>query len=158
MPNSRRVSINNAHPRLRIKAPEVRALYRFLDGALLPDAIPEGELSIAFVDEAEIVRMHQQFLNDPTATDVITFPGDPDEDLAGEICVCADYAAAQAPRFGQTFDAELTLYLVHGWLHLAGYDDIADADRVHMREGEARAMSAIVAAGRMPHFSLAPAQ
>jgi probable rRNA maturation factor len=158
MGKSRRISVNNAHPRLRLHASEVRALYRFVDGAMAPDAVPVGELSIAFVDKAQIVRLHQQFLGDPSVTDVITFPGDAQEDLAGEICVCADYAQAQAPRFGQSIDEELTLYLIHGWLHLAGYNDIADDDRVKMREGEARAMAAVKSAGRLPHFDLAPAQ
>ena len=152
----RSVSVNNAHERLTCKAAEIRALYRLLDAAMKPDAVPTGELSIALVDGAEIVRMHKQFLDDPAVTDVITFPGDPDEDLAGEICVCADFAAAQAPRFGQSLDEELTLYLIHGWLHLAGYDDIADEDRPKMRAGEARAMAAVKAARKVPHFELSP--
>lgn len=151
----RSVTINNAHPRLTIKVPEVRALYRFLDKAMLPDAIPAGELSIAFVDNAEIVRIHTEFLADPAPTDVITFPGDEEEDLAGEICVSADYAAEQAPKFGTSYNEELTLYLVHGWLHLAGYDDIDEEDRKEMRLAEKRAMEAVKNAGRLPSYELA---
>ena len=158
MATQRKISVNNTHPRLRIKVAEVRALYRFLDKVMLPDAVPEGELSIAFVDKEEIVRLHVQFLSDPAVTDVITFQGDPDEELGGEICVCADFAAEQAPKFSQSLDEELTLYLVHGWLHLAGYDDIADEDRPHMRDGEKRAMAAIKAANLLPHYELKTAE
>jgi probable rRNA maturation factor len=151
----RSVTINNAHPRLKIKVPEVRTLYRFLDKAMLPDAVPAGELSIAFVDNDEIVRIHTEFLSDPAPTDVITFPGDESEDFAGEICVSADYAAEQAPKFGTSYDEELTLYLIHGWLHLAGYDDIDEGDRKQMRLAEKRAMDAVKNARLLPHYQFA---
>lgn len=154
MQKQRSVTINNTHPRLKIKAAEVRSMYHFLDKAMLPDAIPAGELSIAFVDNDEIIRIHKEFLSDPCATDVITFPGDPDEDLAGEVCVCADYAEEQAPRFNTTFDEELSLYLIHGWLHLADYDDIEDDDRTQMRLAEKRAMTAVKSAGKLPHYEM----
>lgn len=155
MAAARKVSVNCLRKGLKLKVAEVRELYRFLDAHMAPDAVPPGELSIALVDSAEIVRMHEAFLSDPTETDVITFPGDPDEDFAGEVCVCADYAAKQAPRFGQDFSSELALYLVHGWLHLAGYDDIAEDDRLRMRAGEKKAMELLRTAGKVPHFSLA---
>jgi probable rRNA maturation factor len=153
MKKERKVSVNNTYPKLACKASEIRAMYRFLDEAMRPDAIPEGELSIALVGEAEIIRMHKQFLGDPSVTDVITFPGDPGEKLAGEICVCADFAAAQAPKFSQSFEKEMTLYLAHGWLHLAGYDDIDENNRVKMRLAETRAMDEMEKNGKIPHFS-----
>ncbi|MBN1404768.1 MAG: rRNA maturation RNase YbeY [Opitutales bacterium] len=154
MPKPRSVSVNNTHPALKLKQSEVKALYRFLDIAAAPDAIPAGELSIAFVDAQGIIQMHEQFLADPTITDVITFPGDEEDDFAGEICVCTDFAAQQAPLFGQSFAEELCLYLVHGWLHLAGYDDIDDDDRAEMRKAEARTMALVREAGLVPKFEL----
>jgi len=154
MGKMRKVSVNNLHPRLSCANSEIRAMFRFLDEAMKPDAIPEGELSIAIVDESEIVRMHKLFLGDPSATDVITFPGDPGENLAGEICVCADYAAMQAPKYSQSFENELALYLAHGWLHLAGYDDIEENDRVKMRLAEKRAMDEITVSKKNPRFFL----
>ena len=154
MKKERKISVNNAHPRLQCKASEIRSMLRLLDANMKPDAIPDGELSIAIVDEAEIVRMHKQFLNDPAVTDVITFPGDPDDDLAGEICVCADFAAVQAPKFSQSFEQELALYLAHGWLHLAGYDDIEENDRAKMRLAEKRAMDEMIRNDQIPHFAL----
>ncbi|MFA5256603.1 MAG: rRNA maturation RNase YbeY [Opitutales bacterium] len=154
MPSPRRVSVNNAHPALKFRQADVKALFRFLDEGLTGDAVPAGELSVAFVDAGEIIRLHESFLDDPTITDVITFPGDKDENLAGEICVCADYAAQQAPKFGQSLSEELTLYLVHGWLHLAAYDDKAEPDRASMREAEARTMAAVRKADKLPGFAL----
>jgi probable rRNA maturation factor len=155
MQKQRSVTVNNTYPRLKINAAQVKAMYRLLDKALAPDAIPAGELSIAFVDNDEIVRIHKEFLSDANVTDVITFPGDPEEDLAGEIVVSADFAAQQSPKFGTSYDEELSLYLMHGWLHLAGYDDIEDDDRKEMRLAEKRAMDAVKSAGKLPHYELA---
>jgi probable rRNA maturation factor len=150
--SKRIVSVSNNCPRLRCKASDVRAMIRALDQDMPEPRAPEGELSFAIVGEEEIVAMHERFLNDPTVTDVITFPGSPEDGFAGEVCVCADYAQRQAPLFGQCVDEELTLYMVHGWLHLAGYDDIDEADRVKMREGEAKAMSLLRERGLIVHF------
>ena len=71
---------------------------------------------------------------------------------AGEVCVSADAAARQGGR--RDFAAELTLYVVHGWLHLAGYDDLVPAKKRAMRRAEARAMRLLRAAGVVPAFRL----
>ena len=65
-----------------------------------------------------------------------------------------DTAAAYAHRAGRDFATELTLYLVHGWLHLAGYDDLKPALKRRMRAAEARAMGLLSAAGAVPAFAL----
>ena len=102
--------------------------------------INEGELSIAFVNDAEIAQVHADFMNDPSPTDVITFPAQPEMKSAGEIIVSVDQAHSRAAKLGEPFSRELSLYLVHGWLHLAGYDDSKESDRVKMREAEQEAL------------------
>lgn len=74
-------------------------------------------------------QVHAQFLDDPTPTDVITFP-------YGEILVCPEVAAQQCADFGRQFDEEVLLYTIHGLLHLAGYDDVkpALAKAMHRRQ------------------------
>jgi probable rRNA maturation factor len=144
------VSRRNGH--LHCSAAQVRALFRYLDDVLTADRIPPGELSIVFLGKAEMCRLHEDFLMDPAHTDVMTFPGDPEEDLAGEIAVSADYAQEHALHYGQTFADELTLYLIHGWLHLAGYDDKADDTRAEMRKAEARVMDAVRKGEKIPDF------
>jgi probable rRNA maturation factor len=89
---------------------------------------------------------------DPSPTDVITFAGDPAVDSAGEICVSADTAARYAQSQRRDFSRELTLYIVHGWLHLAGYDDLQPARKRVMRRAEARAMKLLAAAEVIPVF------
>ena len=97
------------------------------------------ELSVAFLDEAAICDLHAKFLDNPDPTDVITFPADNAEDYrVGEICISID-EALKYPQYA--LKDELTLYLVHGWLHLAGYDDIDPNDRLVMREMEQKALA-----------------
>lgn len=107
--------------------------------------IGEGELSVAFVDDAAIARVHADFMDDPSPTDVITFPANADMDSAGEILISVDQARARADEHGLSFSQELALYLIHGWLHLAGYDDRCDEDRARMREAEQAALALVEA-------------
>lgn len=74
------------------------------------------EIEITIVDDADIARVHADFLGNPTPTDVITFHH-------GEILISADTAKRQGLDHGETVDHEVALYLVHGLLHLAGWDD-----------------------------------
>jgi probable rRNA maturation factor len=141
------------------------SVFRPPSSALCPPspACPPGELSLVFLTDPALAQIHADFMDDQTATDVITFEGDALAGLAGEICVSADtaaaYVAAARPRASRpqrelAFAAELTLYLVHGWLHLAGYDDLRPAKKRRMRAAEARAMKLLAAHDAVPAFRL----
>lgn len=121
---------------------------------IAPPACPPGELSLVFLTDPALAQLHADFMDDPSPTDVITFEGDPAVGLAGEICVSVDTAAAYARGHGRDFATELTLYLVHGWLHLAGYDDLRPAKKRRMRAAEARAMKLLARADAVPAFRL----
>ena len=116
--------------------------------------INEGELSIAFVSDAEIAQVHADFMDDPSPTDVITFPAQPEMKSAGEIIVSVDHAHNRAAKLGEPFSRELSLYLVHGWLHLAGYDDSEESDRAKMREAEKKALLILDEADQAIEFKL----
>ena len=79
-------------------------------------------LSVAFVTDDEIARLNERFLGHSGPTDVLTFQH-------GEIVISTDRAVGQARRFRTLLHEELALYLVHGLLHLAGYDDGKPAAR-----------------------------
>lgn len=150
----RPIAITSRHPQLRLDRRAVASAIGMLDAAAAKfrGGCPPGELSIVFLTDAALARMHGEFLDDPTVTDVITFEGNPALGVAGEICVSADASTRQRGR--REFAAELTLYVVHGWLHLAGYDDLAPAKKRIMRRAEARAMRLLRSAGAMPNFRL----
>ncbi len=141
----------NRSDRLGVRLAEVRALFRFLD-RVRPGAIPAGELSIVFMDQGEHNLLHKQFLDDETPTDVITFSGDPAMDFAGEICVSTDFAKKSAKERKLPFSSELTLYLIHGWLHLAGYKDKTKAEQKVMREQETQLQKEVKKANLTPIF------
>jgi probable rRNA maturation factor len=160
----RSIDIANRHPRLRLNRREVRRVVDVLDQAFhLPTtakarkhgllSCPAGELSIVFLTDQALADLHRDFLDDPSTTDVITFEGDVAAGVAGEICVSADTAAAYAKTQDRDFASELTLYLVHGWLHLAGYDDLKPTKKRIMRRAEARAMTLLRVHHALPRFS-----
>ena len=153
--NPIRLESNNRFERLDFANELLIVLFDHLHSSR-PDHGLAGELSLAFLGDAELASIHANFLADSTPTDVITFPGEAAEGLAGEICVSVERAEMEAVARDELFARELTLYLVHGWLHLVGFDDMEDADRLLMREAERESMGAIEKAGLIPNFRLAP--
>ena len=100
-------------------------------------SLPLRELSIALVDDAAIAAINQQFLHHAGPTDVISFNLG---DGLGEIVVSAERAVIVARQLRRPPAAELALYLVHGLLHIAGYDDHTPAQRRAMRTAERRVL------------------
>lgn len=161
----REILIANRYPRLRLKQAEVARVIHVLDAhpaalGFAPARIPQGELSLVFLNDRALADLHADFLDDPTTTDVITFEGESGPEIpkeawtAGEICVSVDTAVTYARAHGHDFSTELTLYLVHGWLHLAGFDDLVPAKKRVMRRAEARAMKLLQEADALPRFTL----
>jgi len=88
---------------------------------------------VALVDDREIARIHERFLDVRGATDVITFRD-------GEIVVSGETARREAETRGHPPLHELLLYVVHGCLHLLGHDDRTRRDAARMRAAERRAL------------------
>ena len=107
---------------------------------------PRCHLCVHLVGKEEISRLNQEFLRHAGATDVITFnyaQATQADALCGEVFICLDEALAQARRFRTTWQAELVRYLVHGVLHLRGYDDGHPRARRKMRREENRLLRAL---------------
>ena len=145
---SREVATVSRRRGFRAPAAAVRRVIEALDRQRWAKC-PPGELSVAFVGDREIARIHGDFMDDPSVTDVITFVGEADspEPFAGEIVINVDQARRAGPAHGQSTKAELLLYLVHGWLHLAGYRDKRPAEAKAMRAAEARCLAHLRKAG-----------
>ena len=147
------LEINNRYKGLADPEAATKALFEALEqSGQFP--ISSGELSIAFVDDPEIAQVHADFMDDPTPTDVITFPADKTMDFAGEIIVSVDHAKAKAAELDLPFSRELSLYLIHGWLHLAGYNDLTEEERSVMRTAESEALKICNHAGTSADFGL----
>jgi probable rRNA maturation factor len=93
----------------------------------------DGELSISFVAPDEIATLHERYMDEPGPTDVLSFPLDEDG-LLGDVVVSPEIAAKNNPNV----DDELRLLVVHGVLHLLGYDHQDDAERREMWAAQER--------------------
>jgi len=100
------------------------------------EGIDPDEVWIHFVSEAEISLLHEKHFDDPTPTDCISFPID--DEVLGEVVVCPKVAIDYAARQGESAYGELALYVVHGVLHLIGYEDTTLAKAAKMRVAEER--------------------
>ena len=89
-------------------------------------------LSVRVIRDPEMCAMHLRHMDDPTTTDVLTFP---DRDGA-DVAICFDEACRRAVEMGHEVRRELLLYALHGMLHCVGFDDRiqADYERMHAEE------------------------
>lgn len=100
-----------------LKAFAEKVLPMLADLANSPCALDElEEISVAFVNEQDSARVHLQFMGVAGSTDVITFEH-------GELLICPGVALWQAEQYAEPMPRELFRYIVHGMLHLAGYED-----------------------------------
>lgn len=119
-------------------APVDAALLARVAAAILRDhGPPVCRISIAIVDDGTIHRLNRQYLHHDYATDVLSFVLERTADLLeGEIVVSGETARAQAARYGWPPGQELLLYVIHGLLHLVGFDDQTPAAEGAMRCAE----------------------
>jgi probable rRNA maturation factor len=136
------VGITDRQKILRIAKPW---LERLVQRALAAEGIEQAEIGILLVDDRRIAKVHDEWLGEPGPTDVITFDlSEPDGAvLRGDIVVSTETAKRMSGEFGWTPRQELAYYVIHGLLHLAGYDDRDPADRRAMRSRERAVMRAV---------------
>jgi probable rRNA maturation factor len=101
--------------------------------------VASAQVVVHFVGKKRISDLHQQFFNDPSPTDCITFPIRNTECL-GEVFVCPEVALEYAKASQGNPLHETALYVVHGLLHLLGYDDLTPSQIRKMRQLEKQAM------------------
>lgn len=140
------ISFTNDQSRIEVDAVQLRDAVR---GVLTAEKVRAAEISIAVVDDAKMHELNLRYLNHDYATDVLSFRLDDDgeECLEGEIIVSIDTAEREALEYGWKRENELLLYVIHGALHLVGYNDSEMKDRKAMREAEA---------SHLARFGLAP--
>ena len=83
-------------------------------------------VEISIIDDKQIAKVHGEFMNDPSPTDVITFD-------YGEILVSAETALSNSEELQVSLENEILLYIIHGMLHLGGYLDGSRADFKEMK-------------------------
>jgi len=116
------------------------------------------ELGIYVVGVPEMTSMNETYLQHQGPTDVITFNYAEGETgpLVGEIFICLEVARSQARRFGVSWQKELVRYVVHGVLHLCGYDDKKPSQRAQMKREENRLLRLLTDQFRLRDLALSP--
>jgi probable rRNA maturation factor len=127
---------------------DLAAVQAVVDAALAEDGLDRCALAVLLVDDAGSSALHARHFDDPEPTDVMSFPDgsdDPDTGrrLLGDLAVGVDVARAVARERGRRETDEITLYILHGVLHLLGYDDEDDADLAEMWATQRRLLAAV---------------
>lgn len=140
------ISLYNRQRKVRIDLPWLKRLAPAFVEAVLPHVVREdaplpflSEVEVTFVSDATIARVHRDFMNIPGATDVITF-------AHGEIIISPETARENAALYGRSLDEELARYLVHGLLHLSGYEDQTPEDAALMHSLQEEILAGCIAA------------
>ena len=103
-----------------------------------------GELHYYFCSDEALLEINRQRLGHDFYTDIVTFPlGDCDEVISSEFCLSLDRIKENAETFGRSYASELHRVIIHGVLHLIGFDDLADAEEQQMREKEEECLNLI---------------
>jgi len=132
----------------RPKAPRLSLSVQYADsGPGLPDrprvrrwvrAAAQGpaEVTVRFVDEAEGRELNARYRGKDNPTNVLSFPYAPPPDTAGDLVVCAPVVLREAAQQDKAPEAHFAHLIVHGMLHLQGYDHETDADAASMEQKE----------------------
>lgn len=137
------ILITNQQKEVPLRPAEILTITRKI---LLYEGVKRGALSLAFVTDHTIRKLNQEFLGRSYATDVLAFDlRDAREEnsrgfLRGDIIISVSTAHRQARVYKTSMRYEIILYIVHGILHLLGYDDHAPQDTTKMRAAEKKLM------------------
>ncbi len=115
---------------VKLPFPEKRAI-KYAEKILSIVRYKKSGVCIFFVDDARIKRLNKKYRKKNKATDVLAFE-------TGDIAISAETAEKNSRRFGSTPAEELKLCMIHGILHLSGYDDTSPSKRKEMRKMERR--------------------
>ena len=122
----------------RAARPRRRELLRFLRRAIDATGLA-GEVSVLLTGDAALRALNRKYRHKDKATDVLSFPAtETAEGVAGDLAISLETALLQAGERGHTLEMEIKVLLLHGLLHLAGYDHEADNGTMHRKEARLR--------------------
>ncbi len=146
------VVITNEQDKMEIPADWEQKINEVAAICLREEQIPEeAEIDLLFVDNEAIREMNREYRGKDSATDVLSFPmyepdeeiDDEDEILFGDIVISLERAQEQCEEYGHSLEREVMYLLVHGLLHLSGYDHIEEDEKKVMRAQEEKLLAVI---------------
>ena len=127
------VSVANQQEALELDFARIKTVAKEV---LQGEGLTEAKLTIAFMTDSAIHALNKRFLEHDEPTDVITFPYTK-KPLHGDLAISTDTAITAAAERGHEASEELLLYVIHGILHLCGYDDLSEKKQKVMKQKEA---------------------
>ena len=146
------VIITNEQDKIEIPADWEEKINRVAAICLKEEQIPEeAEVDLLFVDNETIREMNREYRDKDSATDVLSFPmyeadeelDDEDEILFGDIVISLERALEQSEEYGHSLEREVMYRLVHGLLHLSGYDHMEEEEKKVVRAQEEKLLAVI---------------
>ena len=146
------VVITNEQDKIEIPTDWEEKINKVAAICLKEEQIPEeAEVDLLFVDNEAIREMNREYRDKDSATDVLSFPmyeadeeiDDEDEILFGDIVISLERAQEQCEEYGHSLEREVMYLLVHGLLHLAGYDHMEEEEKKEMRAQEEKLLAVI---------------
>jgi probable rRNA maturation factor len=141
-----KVFVANAHPSLEVDTERLQSVASLV---LRKESRCHGRVNIILATDDDLRQMNDQYLGRNQATDVMAFPMGGDEhpraedEVIGEIYVSLDRAQQQAREYAVTFVSEVDRLVIHGLLHLCGYDHEREDEADRMRAREDRFLEAV---------------
>lgn len=108
----------------------------WIQEVITKESLELGDLSFVFCSDDFLHEMNLEYLAHDTLTDIITFDYREGDVLSGEIYISTDRVEENAKEFSVSFEEELHRVMIHGVLHICGYDDLSDTEEKQMRAKE----------------------
>ena len=143
LPEVPAIVVTNVHPRWRLDREQLRAL---ILNVLTAEGRSYDYVGVRLTTAAEVRALNKRWRDANYETDVLSFPLGEGRAVDGEIVVSFDFAAEHCAAYDNSLSREVSRYVVHGLLHLMGYDDATEAGRQEMKRRE----DALLESGELP--------
>ena len=123
------MSIKIYYDQIKFRIRKLKEINRFLDKVIRDEGRVPGDLLFILSDDESVLNINREFLKHDSYTDVIAFDNSVGEVVNGEIYISIDTVRKNAREYGCSIMEETVRVMIHGLLHLCGYDDIQEKDR-----------------------------
>ena len=123
------MSIRIYYDQIKFRIRKLKEIKRFLDKVIRDEGRVPGDLLFILSDDESVLNINREFLKHDSYTDVIAFDDSVGEIVSGEIYISIDTVRKNAREYGCSIREETVRVMIHGLLHLCGYDDIQEKDR-----------------------------
>ncbi len=123
------MSIKIYYDQIKFRIRKLKEINRFLDKVIRDEGRVPGDLLFILSDDESVLNINREFLKHDSYTDVIAFDDSVGEIVSGEIYISIDTVRKNAREYGCSIREETVRVMIHGLLHLCGYDDIHEKDR-----------------------------